>query len=354
MVKNLFLVLGLATSCFAATGKHIESSKMEECPGPWFTGPLLAPAGHVVPKGYINIEPYVFYTVTTGNYNSNWKTVNLPNFTSANFQFLLYIGITEWADIQLIPQASWNETKGVSSLELGDFAVEFDVQAMEDTKHNSLPGLKFYVRENFPTGHYQKRDPEKFTTDVGGSGSFETTFGFVITTTHEPWYCHFLNLRLNGFITFPTKVHVKGLNAYGGAPDTDATVKPGLEWGGIFALQYNFTQNWAFAVDIEGIYGNKTTFKGFPGTFLPSTPPNVFLGNPSNVSFGIAPAIEYNFNESVGIIGGVWLTFAGRNTPHFYSGVIAINYYGPIAKGERHKYRTRGGSGGSGGGGGGR
>lgn len=29
--------------------------------GPWWTGPLLAPAGHTIPKGHSNLELYGFY-----------------------------------------------------------------------------------------------------------------------------------------------------------------------------------------------------------------------------------------------------------------------------------------------------
>jgi len=353
-LKKLLSLVLFFVPCFASSGENNLSPtcNIEECPGPWFTGPLLSPSGHVVPKGYIDFEPYAFYTVTTGDYNSNWKIIDSPNFTNLNFLFLLYIGLTEWADILFAPQFFWKKTQGVSSLEFGDLNVTLDFQILEDTKNNTVPGLKFYIQETFPTGPYQKRNPERLFTDVGGGGSFVTTFGFVLDSLFEPSYCRFLDLRLNGFIAFPTNVSVKGLNAYGGAPDTKATVKPGMEWGGIFGLQYSLTQNWAFALDIEGIYGNATTFKGFSGTLTPKAPTKVVLGNPSNLSFSIAPAIQYNFSSSLGIIAGTWITFAGKSTPHFFSGVIAINYYGPIAKGERHKYRSSGGSGGSGGGGG--
>jgi hypothetical protein len=341
--RNLFSTL-ITASCFAASDPP--PAAVDECLGPWFTGPLLAPAGHTIPPGYINVEPYVFYTVRTGEYNADWNTINIPNFTSVNFQMLLYMGITKRFDIQVVPQANWNQTENVSSLEFGDFAAEIDYQLIENESTPNIPAVKLYVRESFPTGRYQRLDPEQHLTDSGGSGSFETFLGFVTTATHEFPGCHFLNWRLNGYVTLPTSVDVKGINTYGGAPDTDGTIKPGIVYGGIFAVQYNLTDNWAIAVDLEGLYGEATTFKGFPG----AEP----LGNPTNASFSIAPAIEYNFNGNVGIIAGGWLTFAGRNTPQFYSGVLAINYYGPIKEGSARKFRTRGGSGGSAGGGGGR
>jgi len=356
-LRSLFnhaIGLASAASCFASTDAHLSPPTEDGCVGPWFTGPLLAPAGHTIPPRYINVEPYMFYTVTTGMYDADWKVTNLPNFTSVNFQMLLYIGITKRFDIQFAPQANWNQTENVSSLEFGDFAAELDYQFIENESHPETPAVKLYLRESFPTGRYQRLDPERRLTDSGGSGSFESTLGFVVTATYEFPGCHFLNWRLNGYVTLPTHVDVKGVNTYGGAPNTEANIRPGITWGGIFALQYNITEHWALSVDLEGLYAKATTFKGFAGTEIANSSPPIPLGNPSNASFSIAPAIEYNFNASVGIIAGAWVTFAGRNTPHFYSGVIAINYFGPLGEGSARKNRTRGGSGGSAGGGGGR
>ncbi len=36
---------------------------------PWFTGPILAPAGRVVQIGHINFELYGFWTTKTGSYD---------------------------------------------------------------------------------------------------------------------------------------------------------------------------------------------------------------------------------------------------------------------------------------------
>lgn len=331
-MKIFFLIFAFSTASLLA----------ENCEDPWFTGPLLAPGGHVVPSGYINVEPYTFYTVTTGLYDKDWKSTSLPNRTNVNFQFLLYLGITKWMDVLFIPQAVWNETQRISSLRFGDLSIELDFQVFDNSITPAIPSLKAYVNESFPTGSFQKSNPGKASTDLSGSGSFETTFGFVLTSLYQFWDCHFLNLRLNAFITLLTKVPVKGINAYGGTPTTEGTIYPGLKWGGIFALQYNLTKHWAFALDIEGLYSKKTSFRGFSGS-----PPN-HLGNPSNISFSIAPAIEYNFNEALGIIAGSWFTVAGKNAPQFFSGVVAINYYGPFNKSARASPRPPGRTGGSG------
>lgn len=348
-LKFLILSLTIVRCNFAAEG-NLEGLVVDSgCPVPWFTGPILAPSAHVIPGGYVNIEPYVFYTVFTGFYDEDWKTNSVPNFTTVDFEFLVYMGINSWIDFQVVPKAFWYETQGVSTLTFADLPVQLDFQVVNNESNPAIPGLKLYVRETFPTGPYQKGDPERLFTDVTGFGSFETTIGLVTSSLIEFGECHFLDLRLNGFVRFGTTVPIKGISSYGGAVNTDGTIHPGLEWGGIFAFQYNLTRNWAIACDLEGIFANETTFEGFKGFDSP------LLGFPKSIAFSIAPAIEYNFNENVGIIAGTWFTFAGQRTPQFFSGVIAINYYGPISNpSKRHKFRTQGGSGGSSAGSGGR
>jgi hypothetical protein len=43
--------------------------------------------------------------------------------------------------------------------------------------------------------------------------------------------------------------------------------------------------------------------------------------------YSLAPAIEYNWNIDLGVISGVWFTFAGKNAEAFASWVTALNYY---------------------------
>lgn len=319
-----------------------------ECPAPWFTGPLLTPSSHVVPKGYYNIEPYGFYTVNTGFYNNDWKEISSPNFTDVSFLSLFYVGLTEWMEFLVVPKFAWQYTQEKANWVFNDLTAHVGFQLLHDTKTNSLPGIKFYIRENFPTGKYQKSNPSKLTTDIGGDGSYETTIGFVIGRMFELWDCHYLSLRFNAFGTFPTKVSVKGINAFGGAPNTDARIKIGNHYASLFGLEYSFNQNWVFAFDLEGSYQRPITYRGFPGTLADKSPAP--LGKGEAFQFSAAPAIEYNFSSGLGLIGGVWWSFAGKNDPRFISGVIALNYYAPI-KGSAHKYRTSGGSGGSSGGG---
>lgn len=313
---------------------------------PWFTGPLLASSAEIVPIGFINVEPYFFNTVNHARYNRDWHSESIPNVYNINPELLIQIGIAKTVHFQLTPQYVWNESKGRWASGLGDLPVEFDFQlvAAEDT--DWWPNVKLAIRENLPLGRYQKLNPKKLGLDATGAGSFSTAV--TLALSKKTWFGghYWLSTRLNFIPTFPAPVHVKGFNTYGGGHGTRGKVYPGVFYQTIFAFEFSFTRNWAFAMDIYNYYSNKTRFKGNPGFVSHGVPAKV--GGHSSTYFSLAPAIEYNWSDSLGIIAGCWFTVAGRNSNNFASAVVAVNYYGPI--GGKKQSQEEGDHGGGGGG----
>lgn len=306
-------------------------------PLPWFTGPILTSSGHTIPPGFVDVEPYILTFVNKGIYDRHWHKVKLPTFYAVQIQTPVYIGITNWMDILLNPSVSYNSTEHVSNLEPNDFTVTLDFALLKDTPDNNVPGIKFYLSEVFPIGHYQKRDPDELGTDIGGSGTFTTQAGMVITRTFHIWCEQYLALRFQPFYTVSSPLHIRGFSVYGGDPSTKGRVTVGRTWGGFFGMEYSLTRNWAFACDLYGVYKDKTKFHG-----KTSSP----AGYPQSVQFSLAPAIEYNWSSGLGIIAGSWFTFAGKNSTRFVNGTIALNYFGPIGKQKPSSF-TGGGGGGS-------
>lgn len=319
--------LFLLGSLSVANGADPHSSGTDSDEGPWFTGPLLSPTGIVVPIGYIYIEPYLFINVTTGTYDEHWHARKVPNFYNYNVQLPIQIGLATWADFEVVPQASYNRTEGTSSIVFNDLSMTLSAQLYVDDSHK-IPSLRLYIQELFPTGPYQRLRPDKKETDSGGLGSYQTTLGAVIVQTLHLYKKHYLNWRFNPYFTYPAPLTVRGFNAYGGGYGTRGRVRPGAIWAGIFGLQYSFTQNWALAFDLYGFYQYKTRFSGHAGILSDGSPAS--MDNPANAQISLAPAIEYNFNESIGLIAGSWFTIAGFNSDRFASFVIAFNYYGKL------------------------
>lgn len=287
---------------------------------PWFTGPLLAPSGLTIPPGHCNIEPYIYMTANTGQYNSHWKRIKMETFWVTQLQPSLQFGINSWLDFQFNPTLTYNYTKGAGKWVLGDMPIGFDIQLF--STHRPITswniGIKLALKEIVPLGKYQKLSPKKLLTDAGGQGSWQTGIGIVWGNVFYLGGNYFVTWRNSFQYLLPAPVHVKNLNAFGGGPGTNGTVYPPQNFQFDTAIEINFNQNWAFAMDVVGSWSGKSRFKG--ETFVDNT-------RPSSAQFSLAPAIEYNWNADIGIIFGAWFSFAGRNATQFTSGVFAFNYY---------------------------
>ena len=112
-------------------------------------------------------------------------------------------------------------------------------------------------------------------------------------------------------------VHVHGLNSYGGGPGTHGKVRRGHAYSFDFGYEFSFTQRWVLALDVVYNYAQKTRFSGR------ATAP---VGGPFSDQLSLAPAIEYNVNENLGFLGGVWFTVWGRNSLNFLSGIFSFTY----------------------------
>ncbi|MBI2742749.1 MAG: hypothetical protein HYX48_02390 [Chlamydiales bacterium] len=339
MKRTPLFLFALIASLLATTAgycRHGEfpefSKKEEELEGPWFTGPLLSSSPHIVPLGYINFEPYLVAQNYYGEYDKNWHPHSTPRTQTITPIFFFQMGLTKDLDFQFNPQFFYQQSQGASATRLGDTSVALDYQLLWDKKGEWWPAIKLFVREFFPTGKYQHFDPKKNFTDDAGAGVFETDFGVVIGRIVHLTGIHYLSPRFTFIYGVSSNVHLEGFNNYGGGFGTKGTAKVGSTFTTVFGTELNISKNWALAVDIAYLYGNKTTFHGKRGFNADGT--QAVVGGPSFNQVSVAPALEYNFSEEVGIIAGAWFTVAGRNDFEFASGVLAINWYFNFRKGK--------------------
>lgn len=289
---------------------------------PWYTGPLLTPSAHIVPPGYFNIQPYIFYTNNYGKFSESGKSHDIPNLNSFNPQVIFQFGVLDWMAGILTGQWERNTQLGKSGANWGDTSLTLGFQLLPEGPYR--PALLFSVGETFPTGKYQHLNPRKIGLDATGAGSYQTKLSLNISKVVWWVATHPMNFRLSLNYNVPAPVSVKGLNAYGGVPATHGKVHLGQGFQGDFGYEYSFTRRWVFALDAVYTYNAKNTFSGHRGTVSPGVP--AVVGGPFNDQLSFAPAIEYNTSENFGILGGVWFTVWGRNSFNFISGVFSVEY----------------------------
>src|SRR3989304_10337134 len=141
-------------------------------PGPWFTGPLIAPSAHVISRGHFNIEPYLYYTLRYGQFGPNWKGHSLPeNIHSLNLQVPVQIGLSKKIDFTFSPQGFYSWTKSQSSWEVGDLPFGFDFQLLSDQPDKWWPAIRSSLKITAPVGKFEHLDPRKNGIDGVGNGS---------------------------------------------------------------------------------------------------------------------------------------------------------------------------------------
>lgn len=320
-----FVLLASLPLLLFAKGKTIYEAVGPNLKPPWLTGPLITPSAHIIPIGYVNVEPYLYAVATTGVYGSNWKRIKEPNFWSIYSQNTIQIGLSSWMSFQLNPAAYWQYTQHRASWAFGDLPLAIDIQLYRGRQSSALPSVKLFLKETLPTGKYRNLGSNKLATDAGGTGAWISALGIVMGNIYNLSGVHFFNYRLALIYAAPSPVHLKGFNNYGGGFGTDGRFYPAQFFQVDLGLEFTLAQNWAFALDLVGATQKKSRFTGRLGTDAEGRPASLITK--AQTQFSLAPAIEYNWNTDCGIILGSWFSVAGRNSPVFSSGVFAFNGY---------------------------
>ncbi len=291
---------------------------------PWFTGPILAPAGHTVAKGHTNFEIYGLHVSTDGRYNESGTIIHTPLFRSFVTNPILTHGFTDWLDVQLTVPYTFNSTRGVSYNRLTDITTALGIQLIEQKGSPKRADVRILLQETFPTGKFENLNPAFLGTDATGLGSYQTLVGLDLQYLVEVFETHYLRTRLILSHLHAAPVTVHGLNSYGGTVNTRGRIERGSENDADLAFEFTLTQNWVAVMEGTISKGQATVFNGILDIGNIGAPTNI--GGDYSAKT-LAPALEYNFNANVGLIGGVWFPVSGKNTSHFRTYVLALNAY---------------------------
>lgn len=303
--------------------------RAEEMFNPWYTGPLVTPSATMADPGQCIIQPYLIVTDNYQKYDANHKSINLSSslvqvLTLSVFQF----GLTPSTDLTITPSGGGQWQSKEQGGGFGDLPIALGFLVNKQTLY--IPKIKFTIQESFPTGRYQHLNTNGLALSGLGSGSYQTKFGLAFGKIVNWASKHPMNTRLFLGYNIPSPVSVEGFNVYGGGFDAKGTVKPGNTFTADLGLEVSLTQRWVGALDIVYVASNKTKFHGNPGTLSGGAASSI--GGPSSDNLSLAPAIEYNWNDSFGLVTGIQFSVYGRNSFNFVSGQLSVYYAFPIVK----------------------
>jgi hypothetical protein len=288
----------------------------------WWTGPLLAPNASTLPQGHILVEPYVYDVITYGDYNPQGSRVSAPH--EHGYGSLTYInyGLFNKFTVGVLPTFGYNDPSngpGSAGMGFGDLTVQAQYRLHLFQESSWIPTTSINVQETFPTGKY---DQLTRASDGFGAGAYTTTLGLYTQTYFWMPTGRILRARFNVTQAFSNHVNIQDASVYGTSQGFRGHASPGAALLVDLAGEYNATRHWVLAADAIYRHQYNTPVSGYD--IANPTTPILFNPGPSQ-AFGLAPALEYNFNSRVGVIFGTRIFPAGKNTPNSITPVIAVN-----------------------------
>src|ERR1700688_348607 len=295
----------------------------------WWTGPMLANTAATAPPGHFLIEPYLYDVIGEGRYDGagvRRGAARSDGFGSSTF---VVYGVADRVAIGLIPAAGFNTVNGGRSSAgpgLGDAGLLAQYGLTRVQAGSWMPTTAVNVQENFPTGRYDRLGNRP--SDGFGSGAFTTTLSFYSQTYFWLPNGRILRMRFDVSQAFSSSAHVEDASVYGTAAGFRGSAMPGSSLFVDAAWEYSLARSWVLASDVFYRHGGNTRVTGsnLPDANGGQNALRIQLDSGTSDAFGLAPAIEYSWRADLGVLLGVRVIAAGRNTAATDTPAVAINY----------------------------
>lgn len=292
----------------------------------WWTGPLLAAGAGTLPQGHFLFEPYVFNVSVDDRFDGNGHRRSVqPSDYYGSQSYLLY-GLADKITVGLIPRFGFSDPgtgRSSSGIGIGDLTFQGQYRLSQFEEGSWIPTTSFVFSETFPTGKYDRLGNRP--ADGLGAGAYTTTAA--LYSQYYLWMPNgrILRTRLNVSWSFSNDAQLDNVSVYGTGEGFHGHASPGDSFNLDAAWEYSVTRNWVLALDLVYQRDSSTRVRGRNFDATTGTAEPVAFESGSSWQFQVAPAIEYNWNASVGVIIGARWIAAGRNTSASITPVAAIN-----------------------------
>jgi len=315
---KIFVALLLALTLAALTPAF--AAEREQLGDAWWTGPLQTPSPNTIPKNHWYVETYFAVEQDNGVY-SNGGTLFGAN--SAKAKALGSVGYdNDYQSTTLMTYGVTNKFNFQMLLGVDGAQGGTGVPSSNGVEVNTLRIRLPYNVLKFKQGGA----PLSFAivpevnTPMAAGAIWTPGVGFWV---QRPFWMpggRILRVRASEDIWFPKS----GKSVTAGSYDA---AKYGVTQVG---LEYSLTKHWVPAWDfVWKYYGqnqlngvNVTGITGFTAAGAPIV--GTLAGRRD---FRVDPALEYNFTENTGIIFGVEVTVAGKNTGSYIAPQIALQWF---------------------------
>jgi len=324
-IAAILMLLGMRSCTAAAQEAPPPGLFRQSLDDAWWTGPMLAPSANTLPQGHFLLEPYVYDVITDGFYNSSGKRVSVPH--GHEFGSLTYMnyGLFSKLTVGLIPTFDYIEpsnSPGSAGIGVGDLTVQAQYRLHLFHEGSWIPTTSIAVQQTLPTGRYDQLGDRP--SNGIGAGALTTAPSLYTQTFFWMPTRRILRMRFNVVPAFSRPVNVRDVSVYGTAQGFRGRAKPGASVFVDLSGEYSLTRHWVLALDATYRHQGNTSVAGYNA--LNSTGLLIQLNSGASDAFGLAPAIEYNWQRSIGVLLGVRLIPIARNTSATITPALAINF----------------------------
>jgi hypothetical protein len=323
-IEKALAILIIAASCVAlaqqASPGLVEHESLNDA---WWTGPMLAPSANTLPKGHFLLEPYLYDVITDGFFNSHGKRVSAPHEHEIGSLTYLNYGLYNKFTVGLIPTFDYVEPSngpGSAGIGAGDLTLQAEYRLHLFGEGGWIPTVSLAVQQTIPTGKYDQLGSRP--SDGIGAGAFTTSPSLYTQTFFWMPNGRILRMRFNIVPAFSRQVSLRDVSVYGTSQGFRGFARPGASVFVDLAGEYSLTRHWVLALDATYRYQANTPVSGYNASNLAP----IELNSGVSDALGFAPAIEYNWTRNLGVLLGVRLIPAGRNTSATVSPALAINF----------------------------
>jgi len=282
---------------------------------PRFIGPLASPAPPL-PKGAGNIEPYLVTTTAPARFDAHGN--RLDNQAPAQWDVIVPIqyGLTDRLTLGATLAAAYDRlAAGRREAAAGDTTISA-LYGLHDSDGPSRFRLAAGIRQRLPSGRHDHLEERR--TPGSGSGASSTTLALQSQA-------YFLDGHLRARAAMSWRVpgshaRVHGASVYETGAGFAGKARLDASWTGTVSAEYSVDPRWTLVA--EAMYERDE------GTLLRGSNSDgsiVDARAPMSWRLSLLPAVQYHFNDNVGVIAGVQLALAGRNTAAIVAPQVAVN-----------------------------
>ncbi len=313
------LLTVLALYLFAATCANADSGHSRDREVR-FTGPLVTGAPPL-PKGLLNVEPYLINTRVVGVYDRDGRRHDVDGVPDSwTLAVPMAYGVADRLTLGATFSAGLASTlSGNRSWQMGDTGVSMSYLLAKRDAHNAT--LTVALKQNLPTGRHDRLDRDNLA-EATGSGAATTRVALLGQAYFLPR--RNLRARINVSWRLPgSHASLDGESAYGTSAGFDGRVELQGASQASLGVEYGLNPRWVLATDL--VY-ERDHGAHLHGTIRSDAGPLAYdRALPSSWRASLAPAVEYHWNERIGLIAGAFVSFDGRNSAAVFSPQVALN-----------------------------